>query len=163
MINGFLDEYYALELTYDGHVEDIPDEKLEALRTRYRVNYSHTRNEPKHKHEPQVKEELSERMIQIKKLWNQGLTVEEMAKETNLSTKSIRSYLTQLKLPSNSIYHYRITRGEEIYFARSTRELANRINIKYYGARTHVRTKAREQGWQLDFGDWREPEVIRES
>lgn len=111
MANGFLDEYYALELAYNGHVEDIPDEQLEALRTRYMDELSDISKEPK----PHVKKELSERMIQIKKLWDQGLTVEEMAEETKLSSKSIRSYLTQLRLPSNSIYHYRITRGEEIY------------------------------------------------
>lgn len=98
-------------------------------------------------------------MIQVQNLWNLGLTVEEMAKETNLSTKSIRSYLTQLKLPSNSIYHYRITRGDEVRFARSIRELAGKLDIKYKGARTNVRKKAREQGWNLYFGDWREPEV----
>ena len=159
MTNGFLDEYYALELAYDGHAEDIPDNKLEALRARYMDKPSNTRNKPKPK--PQVKEELSERMIQIKNLWSRGLTVEELAKETNLATKSIRSYLTELKLPSNSIYNYRITRGEEVYFARSIRELANKLNIRYYGARTHVRTKAREQGWNLEYGDWREPEVRR--
>lgn len=119
MTNGFLDEYYALELAYDGHVEDIPDNKLEALRARYTDKPSNIRNKPKPK--PQVKEELSERMIQIQDLWKRGLTVDEMTKETSLSMISIRTYLTKLKLPSNSIYHYRITRGEEIYFARSTR------------------------------------------
>lgn len=157
MTNGFLDAYYALELAYDGHVEDIPDNKLEALRARYTDKPRNTRNKPKPK--PQVKEELSERMIQIQDLWKRGLTVDEMTKETSLSMISIRTYLTKLKLPSNSIYHYRITRGEEIYFARSTRELAIKLNTRYYGARTHVRTKAREQGWELEYGDWREPEV----
>ena len=157
MANGFLDEYYALELAYNGHVEDIPDEQLEALRTRYMDELSEISREPK----THVKKELSGRMIQIKNLWDQGLTTEELAKETKLSIKSIRRYLTEFELPSNRIYHYRITRGEEIYFARSIRELANKLNIKYHGARTNVRKKAREQGWYLDYGDWHEPEVRR--
>lgn len=159
MTSGFLDEYYALELAYNGHVEDIPDNKLEALRACYMDKPSNIRNKPKHKHKPQVKEELSERMIQVQELWDRGLTVEEMAKETNLSKISIRTYLTKLKLPSNSIYHFKITRGDEVYFARSIRDLAGKLNIRYYGAHTHVRTKAREQGWELEYGDWREPEV----
>ena len=157
MTSGFLDAYYALELAYDGHVEDIPDNKLEALRARYKDKPSNIRNKPKPK--PQVKEELSERMIQVQNLWNQGLTVDEMTKETSLSMISIRTYLTRLKLPSNSIYHFKITRGDEVYFARSIRDLAGKLNIRYYGAHTHVRTKAREQGWELEYGDWREPEV----
>ena len=159
MTSGFLDEYYVLERAYNGHVEDIPDNKLEALRARYMDKPSNIRNKPKSK--PQVKEELSERMIQVQNLWNQGLTVEEMAKETKLSTISIRTYLTKLRLPSNGIYHYRITRGDEVCFARSLRELAIKLNIKYSGARTNVRKKAREQGWELYYGDWREYEVKR--
>ena len=157
MTNGFLDEYYALERAYHGHVKEIPDEKLEALRARYPDELSDVREKP----EPQVKEGLSERMIQIQDLWDRGLTVEEMAKETSLLTKTIRYYLTKLRLPSNSIYHFKITRGDEVCFARSLRELAIKLDIKYNGARTNVRKKAREQGWVLEYGDWREPEVRR--
>lgn len=47
MTNGFLDEYYELELAYKGHVEDIPDEKLEALRMRYMDELSDISKEPK--------------------------------------------------------------------------------------------------------------------
>ena len=157
MTSGFLDAYYALELAYNGHVEDIPDEQLEVLRERYTDEFSEVSHEPK----THVEKKPSKRTIQIQNLWDRGLTVEEMAKETSLSTKSIRTYLTQLKLPSNSIYHFQITRGDEIYFARSLRELAIKLNIKYSGARTNVRKKAREQGWVLYYGDWREPEVRR--
>ena len=157
MTSGFLDAYYALEYAYHGHIKDIPDDKLKALRMRYPEKSRRVRSDPEY----QGKEELSDRMIQIQDLWDRGLTVEEMAKETKLSTKSIRSYLTKLKLPSNSIYHFQITRGDEIYFARSLRELAIKLNIKYHGARTNVRKKAREQGWELYYGDWREPEVRR--
>ena len=158
MTNGFLDEYYALERAYHGHVKEIPDEKLEALRARYPDELSDVREKP----EPQVKEGLSERMIQIQDLWDRGLTVEEMAKETSLLTKTIRYYLTKLRLPSNSIYHFKITRGDEVCFARSLRELAIKLDIKYNGARTNVRKKAREQGWELYYGDWREYEVKEE-
>jgi len=158
MTNGFLDEYYALERAYHGHVKEIPNEKLEALRARYPDELSDVREKP----EPQVKEGLSERMIQIQDLWDRGLTVEEMAKETSLLTKTIRYYLTKLRLPSNSIYHFKITRGDEVCFARSLRELAIKLDIKYNGARTNVRKKAREQGWELYYGDWREYEVKEE-
>lgn len=157
MTNGFLDEYYAIERAYNGRVEDIPDERLEALRARYPDESSEVSVEPN----IHVEKKLSKRMIQIQELWERGLTVDEMAKETKLSTISIRAYLTQLKLPANSIYHYQIIRGDEIYFARSIRELAIKLNIKYYGARTNVSKKAREQGWHLDYGDWHEPEVRR--
>ena len=98
-------------------------------------------------------------MIQIQDLWKRGLTVEEMAKETSLLTKTIRYYLIKLRLPANSIYHYQITRGDEVYFARSLRELAGKLNIRYSGKRTNIRKKAREQGWELYYGDWREYEV----
>ena len=155
MTSGFLEAYYALEHAYHGHVEDIPDERLEALRARYPDESSEVSREPEYP----CKEDLSDRMIQIQDLWKRGLTVDEMAKETKLSTISIRAYLTKLKLPSNSIYHFQITRGDEVFFARSIRELAIKLNIKYYGARTNVRKKAREQGWHLDYGDWHEPEV----
>lgn len=159
MTSRFLDEYYALERAYNGRVEDIPDERLEALRARYPEESSEVSREPK----IHVEKKLTERMIQVQDLWDQGLTVEEMAKETKLSTISIRGYLTQLKLPANSIYHYQITRGDEIYFARSIRKLAIKLNINYKGSRTNVRKKAREQGWELYYGDWREYEVKRES
>lgn len=159
MTSGFLDAYYALELAYNGHVEDIPDEQLEALRERYTDELSEVSREPK----IHVEKKPSKRTIQVQNLWDRGLTVEEMAKETSLSTKSIRSYLTKLKLPSNSIYHYQIKRGDEVYFARSPRQLAIKLNIKYSGARTNVRKKAREQGWELYYGDWREYEVKKES
>jgi len=39
--------------------------------------------------------------------------------------------------------------------------LAIKLNIRYSGKRTNVRKKAREQGWELYYGDWREPEVKR--
>ena len=159
MTNGFLEEYYALERAYNGRVEDIPDERLEALRARYPDESSEASVEPN----IHVEKKLSKRMIQIQKLWDRGFTVEEMAKETKLATISIRGYLTKLKLPANSIYHYQITRGDEIYFARSIRELAIKLNINYKGSRTNIRKKAREQGWKLCYGDWREYEVKRES
>ena len=159
MTNGFLDEYYVLERAYNGHVEDIPDEQLEALRTRYMDELSEVSKEPK----IHVENKPSKRMIQIQELWDHGLTVEEMAKETNLLTKTIRYYLIKLRLPANSIYHFKITRGDEIYFARSIKELAGKLNIRYSGKHTNIRKKAREQGWELYYGDWREPEVKRES
>lgn len=158
MTNGFLDEYYAIERAYNGRVEDIPDDELEALRARYPDESSEVSVEPN----IHVENKLSKRMIQIQKLWDRGFTVEEMAKETKLSTISIRAYLTKLQLPSNSIYHYQITRGDEIYFARSIRQLAIKLNVNYKGSRTNVRKKAREQGWELCYGDWREYEVKRE-
>ena len=159
MTNGFLEEYYALEYAYHGHIKDIPDDKLKALRMRYPDKSRRVISEPEYL----CKKDLSDRMIQIQDLWKRGLTVDEMAKETKLSTISIRSYLAQLKLPANSIYHYQITRGDEIYFARSIKELADKLNIRYYGARTNIRKKAKEQGWELYYGDWREPEVKEEN
>lgn len=155
MTNGFLDEYYAIERAYHGHVEDIPDEQLEALRARYPDESSEVSREPK----IHVKKKPSKRTIQIQNLWDRGFTAEEMAKETNLSTISIRSYLSELELPANRIYHYQITRGDEVFFARSIRELAIKLNTNYKGSRTNIRKKAREQGWHLEYGDWREPEV----
>ena len=47
MTSGFLEAYYALELAYNGHVEDIPDEQLEALRARYKSEFSEVSREPK--------------------------------------------------------------------------------------------------------------------
>jgi len=159
MTSGFLEAYYALEYAYHGHIKDIPDDKLKALRMRYPDKSRRVISEPEYL----CKKDLSDRMIQIQDLWKRGLTVDEMAKETKLSTISIRSYLAQLKLPANSIYHYQITRGDEIYFARSIKELADKLNIRYYGARTNIRKKAKEQGWELYYGDWREPEVKEEN
>ena len=159
MTSGFLEEYYALEYAYHGHIKDIPDDKLKALRMRYPEKSRRVRSE----HKYQAKEELSDRMIQIQDLWKRGLVVDEMAKETNLAVKSIRMYLAQLGLPANSIYHYQIKRGDEVRFARSIRELAGKLSIKYKGSRTNIRKKAKEQGWELYYGDWREPEVKREN
>lgn len=159
MTSRFLEEYYALERAYNGRVEDIPDERLEVLRARYPDESSEVSMEPN----IHVEKKLSKRMIQVQDLWDRGFTVEEMAKETKLSTISIRGYLTQLKLPANSIYHFKITRGDGVFFARSIRQLAIKLNINYKGSRTNVRKKAREQGWELYYGDWREYEVKRES
>ena len=159
MTSRFLEEYYAIERAYHGHVEDIPDERLEALRARYPDESSDISREPK----THVEKKPTKRTIQIQKLWDRGFTVEEMAKETKLSTISIRAYLSELKLPANRIYHYQITRGDEVFFARSIRELAIKLNINYKGSRTNIRKKAREQGWELCYGDWREYEVKRES
>ena len=125
---------------------------------RYPEKSRRVRSEPEY----QGKEELSDRMIQIQDLWERGLVVDEMAKETKLSVKSIRMYLTRLGLPANSIYHFKITRGDEVRFACSIRELADKLNISYKGSRTNIRKKAKEQGWELYYGDWREPEVKEE-
>ena len=157
MTSGFLEEYYALERDYHGHIKNIPDDKLKALRMRYPDEPKKVSREPK----IYVENEPSKRMIQIKELWDRGLTVDEMVKETKLSTIAIRVYLSRLELPANSIYRYRITRGDEIYFARSIKELAGKLNIRYSGKHTNVRKKAKEQGWHLDYGDWHEPEVRR--
>ena len=159
MTSGFLEEYYVLERAYHGHIKDIPDDKLKELRMRYPDKSRRVSRKPK----IHIEKKPSKRMIQVQELWDRGLTVDEMAKEAKLSTKSIRNYLTQLKLPSNSIYHFQITRGDEVCFARSIRELAIKLNIKYSGARTNVRKKAREQGWELYYGDWREYEVKEEN
>ena len=153
--DGFLKEYYELEFAYRGHIKDIPDQQLKALRARYPDESSEVSRE----HKTHVEKKLSKKTIQVKNLWDRGLTVNEMAKETGLTVNSIRIYLAQLELPANRIYHYQITRGDEVSFARSIRELAIKLDIKYNGAHTNVRTKAREQGWHLEYGNWREPEV----
>ena len=159
MTSGFLEEYYVLERAYHGHIKDIPDDKLKALRMRYPDEPRKVSRKPK----IHVENKPSERMIQIQDLWKRGLTVDEMAEETSLKTKTIRYYLIKLRLPANSIYHFKITRGDEIYFARSIKELAGKLNIRYSGKHTNIRKKAREQGWELYYGDWREYEVKRES
>ena len=155
--DGFLKEYYELEFAYRGRIKDIPDDKLKALRMRYPDESSEVSREPK----IHVEKKLSKKTIQVKNLWDRGLTVDEMAKETNLTVNSIRIYLSELELPANRIYHYKITRGDEVSFAHSIRELAIKLNIKYNGAHTNVLKKAQEQGRNLEYGDWREPEVRR--
>lgn len=160
MANGFLDEYYQLEKRYGGKVDGIPENELNALRNKYTDEFNERSREPDSQVVP-IGANDTPREREIRKLWKLGLTIDEMEKKMNLSGYTIRNCLAILGLPTNQLYLFKLTKGDTILFAHSKNAIPDLVGFKSKASYSGLVRRLKKNGWHLEFGTWREPDVKR--